>query len=181
MADERRIGYFSQLKWESQFIGGILITNQFSIPLEFKYTEPIIPTKMQKVLFGKALDTYIKDTLVRDQLAKEISLKPVLYIVGHEDRYNLAPIDNRDTVAVQKVPVQQTGVVGKIARIKDREIIVQLEESDFLRLTFATVDETVQQRLAHLIIELSQSMDVAEPLERVEQALKGLCQDDMKA
>src|SRR5262249_3950874 len=141
------------------------------------YTEPIEPTPMQKVLFGKVLDSYIKNTLVRDQLAKEISLKPSLYIVGHEDRYNLNPIEGRDTVALQKVSVPQNGVVGKLARTKDREMIVQLEDSGFLRLTFATLDEAAQQNIVNLVLELSQSMDLVEPLERVASALKTLCQD----
>ncbi len=158
-------------------MGGILVTNHLSIPLEFKYTEPIVPTSMQKILFGKALDKYIKDTLVRDQLAKEIGVKPLLYIVGQEDRYNLSPIDGRDTVAVQKVSIPQAAMVGRMARTKDREVIVQLESSDYVRLTFATLDETVQQKMVNLIIELSQTMDIVEPLERVDNALKSLCQD----
>lgn len=177
MEDEKRLGYFTQLKLDSTFIGGILITDPYSVPLEFKYTEPIVPTPMQKILFGKALDRYIKDHIIRDQLAKDIKLKPAVYIVGHEDRYNLNSIDGRDTVAVQKVPIQQTAMVGRMARTKDREVIVQLEDSEFLRMTFATLDEAVQQKIVNWIIEISQSMDIVEPLERVESALRSLCQE----
>lgn len=165
------------MQWDSKFIGGILITDPLSIPLEFKYTEPIVPTKMQKVLFGRALDNYIKNTLVRDQLAKEISLKPAIYIVGHEDRYHLSPIEGRDTVAVQRMPLPPSNAAGKITRIKDRELIVQLDDSDYLRLTFATADEAAQQKLVSLLVGLHQSMDIVEPLERVGNALKALCQN----
>ena len=178
MDTEKKIGYFSQLKLDASFMGGILITNQFSVPLEFKYTEPIVPTEMQKILFGKALEKYIKSTMIRDHLAKEIGIKPSLYIVGHEDRYHLTPIDGRDTVAVQKVPVPPSAMAGRVARTKDREVIVQLDSSDFVRLTFVTPAEAAQQEIINLLTEFSQNMDVVEPLERVENALRSLCQND---
>jgi hypothetical protein len=181
MEDEKRIGYFSLLKSDAKFVGGIMVTNQFGVPIEFKYTEPIVPTKMQKILFGKVLDKYIRETIVRDQLARAVHLKPLIYILGHEDRSNLGAIEGWDTIAVQKVQINQADMVGRFARTKDREVIVQLEDTDFLRLTFSTLDESVQQKIINLVIELSRGMDIVEPLERVENALRNLCQDSQES
>ena len=131
--------------------------------------------------FGKVLDKYIRETIVRDQLARAVHLKPLIYILGHEDRSNLGAIEGWDTIAVQKVQINQADMVGRFARTKDREVIVQLEDTDFLRLTFSTLDESVQQKIINLFIELSRGMDIVEPLERVENALRNLCQESQES
>jgi len=50
------IGYMSVKKVNDSHIGGILVVNQSGLPIEFKYTDPVIPTQLQKILYGKSLE-----------------------------------------------------------------------------------------------------------------------------
>ena len=40
-------------------MGGLLLTDESGIPLDFRYVEPITPTKLQAVLYGKALESHL--------------------------------------------------------------------------------------------------------------------------
>jgi len=42
----KQVGYFCHLAINEKHMGGILITNQIGVPLEFKYTEPVTATKL---------------------------------------------------------------------------------------------------------------------------------------
>lgn len=75
-----KIGYFASQKNEEQYIGGIMITDHLSIPLEFKYTEPIRPTRIHKIIFGKVLEKYIGDDVIKKNLFKEIKNIPAVFL-----------------------------------------------------------------------------------------------------
>ncbi|MDR2755563.1 MAG: hypothetical protein LBC20_07625 [Planctomycetaceae bacterium] len=62
---------------ESGFIGALLITDQHGLPLEFKCTESIKPTRTQRALYGALLKPYI---------SIKLSIIPLLQRVSNENR-----------------------------------------------------------------------------------------------
>ena len=44
--------------------GGMLVTDAQTKPLEFRCTDPVRPTSLQKVLYGKMLENHVLVTLI---------------------------------------------------------------------------------------------------------------------
>ena len=78
MADSLRLAYFMAVKEGGSYLGGLLVTDSGGIPLDFRYTEPITPTKLQSVLYGKALEPHLKEEVIQKTLLKELKTAPVL-------------------------------------------------------------------------------------------------------
>ena len=53
-----KIGYVVTTSTNLGYLGAILVSDEKGFPLEFQYTDPILPTKLQKVLYGNSLEKY---------------------------------------------------------------------------------------------------------------------------
>ena len=172
-----KIGYLSGIRVDDQFIGGVMITDSTGIPLEFKYTEPIRPTRIHQIIFGRVLERYIHEEVIKKNLLKEVKNTPQFYFVPEiellgEDGGSKVPL-----LALQKTPLPALSGIGEIQRIKDREVLVQPATSTSpLRLTFESPEPDVQEKVLTGIRTFADKMDMMEPFGRVEQALKALCQ-----
>jgi len=67
------------------YLGAILITDYKGFPLEFRYTDPIVPTKIQQVLYGEGLEKYLKIDVITDSLIKALSQDISVLFVEDED------------------------------------------------------------------------------------------------
>lgn len=180
-AGRRQAGYFCHLKVEEKHTGAILVTNQIGVPLEFKYTEPVVVTKLHKILYGSSLERYLHETVIRDRLVREIQSEPEFFLTSFDEREFLSPLGGREMVAVQRLKTGQEEGTGPFTRVRDREVIAQLEDGLGVRLAFSTPDDTVQHYVVTWLQELGRTMDVLEPIERVLLALRSLCGDGKKA
>src|SRR5512142_1481931 len=103
MAETLKLAYFVAMKEGASYLGGLLLTDSSGIPLDFRYTEPITPTKLQSVLYGKALEPHLKEEVIQKTLLKELKGSPDLFILQATE---LAGGWNADTrcpvLAVQK-------------------------------------------------------------------------------
>jgi len=66
------------------FLGAVLVCDTKGFPLEFRYTEPIIPTKIQKVLYGNNLEKYLKVDVILDSLLKVLSSSYDMLVVSDD-------------------------------------------------------------------------------------------------
>jgi hypothetical protein len=177
----RQVGYFRYLKLEGRHLGGILVTNQVGIPVEFKYTEPISTTRIHKILYGATLDKYLHETVIRERLSREIRSVPDYYIAPYDERDFLGLTGGREMMGVQGYSLSTQEPAGPFLRLREREAVVALEDGPVLRVAFSSADETVQRTMAIWLQEIARTMDVLEPLERVANALTSLCAEDGKA
>jgi hypothetical protein len=173
---KKQVGYFCHLKLDEKHMGGILITNQIGVPLEFKYTEPVAATKLHRILYGAVLEKYLRETVIRDRLGKEVRTLPNYFITSYDEKEFLGPIADRETVAVQRYSLPPGEISGSFNPIREREAIIELEEDGlFLRLAFSTSDETVQLNMVVWLQEICRTMDILEPLDRITTALTNIC------
>ena len=173
---EKQVGYFCHLKLDEKHMGGILITNQVGIPLEFKYTEPIVATKLHKILYGSVLEKYLHETVIRDRLVAELRTRPDYFIVPYDEKEFLDSVNGREMVAIQKYNMPPGELSGPFNRVREREAVMELEEdSILLRLAFSTSDETVQHNIAAWLQEIALTMSLLEPMDRITSALKSIC------
>ena len=177
----KHIGYFCHLRVDEKHMGAILVTNQIGVPLEFKYTEPVVATKLHKILYGSVLEKYLHETVIRDRLGREVRSSPNYFIAPYDEKEFLGPIAEREMIAVQRYSLPPGDLSGPFNRIREREAIIELEEERiFLRLAFSTSDETLQHNIAAWLQETARTMDVLEPLDRITSALSSICGEAKK-
>ena len=173
-----QVGYFSYLRIDEKHVGAILVTNQIGVPLEFKYTEPVVATRLHKILYGSVLEKYLHETVIRDRLGREVRATPNFFIAPYDEKEYLGPIAGREMMAIQKYAGPPGEISGPFNRIREREAIVELEEEPvFLRLSFSTSDESTQRSMAAWLQEIARTMDILDPLDRITSALTNLCGD----
>lgn len=176
---EKHVGYFCHLKVDEKHMGGILITNQLGIPLEFKYTEPVVATRLHKILYGSVLEKYLHETVIRDRLVAELRTHPEYFIVPYDEKEFLGSVEGREMVAVQKYNMPAGELSGPFNRVREREAVMELEEdSILLRLAFSTSDEVIQHNIAAWLQEIALTMNLLEPMDRITSALKSICGEE---
>lgn len=177
--DKFKIGYFASQKYEEQYIGGVMVTDSQSIPLEFKYTEPIKPTRIHKIIFGKVLEKYISEEVIKKSLLKEIKNVPSLFFVTELDLLGEDTVNHVPMVALQTTSLPALNAAGEFQRVKDKEIIIQpLTSKNPLKLTFFTPEPDVQEKVMNILRSFIDKIDIYEPFTRVDTALKALCQSN---
>ncbi len=170
----RQIGYFCYQNLHERHFGAVLVTNQIAVPVEFKYTEPIRCSSLHKILYGESLQRYLRQTLIRERLAEALESNAEFFIASYEERDFLTTIGGREMIAVESIGTGSTSTSEVFTRVRERQAIVTLEEGPQLRLAFSTVDDTLQRHIVSWLQELSRTMDLLEPMERVQHALKVL-------
>lgn len=181
MADTLKLAYFVVMKEGASYLGGLLLTDTSGIPLDFRYTEPITPTKLQTVLYGRALEPHLKGEIIQKTLLKELKTPPdLLFLPASELAGGWSGEAKCPVLSVQKTQDPPLSRVGEIFRASSRELLVQVTEgASPLRAIFASfVDLSSQDLAAQKLLEAGYQMEVTEPLERVTSALQALVQPD---
>ena len=62
------LGYVTVEGAEGQFRGASLVVDLRGIPMDFRYTDPIRPSRLERILYGSALDVYLREELILQSL-----------------------------------------------------------------------------------------------------------------
>ncbi len=181
MAEPIKLAYFIAVKEGASYLGGLLITDTSGIPLDFRYTEPITPTRLQSILYGKSLEPHIKEEVIQKTLLKELKTPPDLFILNAAELSGGWSGEQKYPVlAVQKSQEAPLAKVGDSFRAGPRDLLIQLAEGAApLRVMFAaSVDAVGQEQAMVKLLEAGYHMDLTEPLERVTAALQSLVVKD---
>ena len=127
MAESLKLAYFVAMKEGGSYLGGLLLTDTAGIPLDFRYTEPITPTKLQSVLYGKALEPHLKEEVIQKTLLKELKGTPDLFVLEASELAGGWSADTRcPALALQKTQEAPLSRVGEVFRASQREILLQI-------------------------------------------------------
>ena len=174
MTDSLKIGYALSLSTPTGIIGGILVTDEKGFPLEFQYTDPILPTKIQRILYGASLDKYLKVDVILDNLLKVLTNK-VDFIVVEEDQ--MLEYDNSKADIVRIVPVNSSDVKieSQIQKNKENEYFMQFSKiRQPVRVQFqknVNEEDGLFVKIFEAIKLVSSYIDVTEPQVRVTKSL----------
>ena len=156
------------------YIGALLITDYKGFPLEFRYTDPIVPTKIQQVLYGNGLEKYIKIDVILDSLIKAMSSSSKILLVQDEDLLNYK---SEDLIIIRLSPtkVPPLSQVGEVSNVKKNEYLIQTSNaSSPVRIQFADYFSCEGDKFNYAInalIESGSTMNIEEPLGRVYKTL----------
>ena len=181
MSETLKLAYFVAMKEGASYLGGLLLTDTSGIPIDFRYTEPITPTRLQGVLYGKALEPHLKEEVIQKTLLKELKSTPDLFVLPPADMAGGWNGDSKcPALALQKTQEAPLARVGEVFRVSPREVLLQSVEGGApLRVIFAqAVDAPAQDLALQKLQEVAYHKDPVEPLERVYAALQTLVRPD---
>ena len=168
------------------YLGAVLITDQKGFPVEFRYTDPIIPTKIQKVLYGKGIQKYLKVDVILDSLLKILSNNFELLIVSDEELLSYEGELSAPILRISQTKSPIIGEKGALSKIKDTEYLIQTTSSQSpIRVQLREGDKNLSDEnaintMAEFLCNMSDFIDVYEPLSRLKQSIDLICQKDIQ-
>lgn len=172
------LGYVTVEGAEGQFRGASLVVDQRGIPMDFRYTDPIRPSRLERILYGSALDVYLREELILQSLIGAVEVSPSLWICEESDL--LVPLK---TVGKGKAlflsqsshaPLETAGAVESAG--EGEALLIQADSvSAPLRAIFppGTRPDEVKQ-VTVLLVEAARTMVLLEPFGRIRKALSSL-------
>ncbi|MDK2893508.1 MAG: hypothetical protein PWQ21_310 [Thermotoga sp.] len=157
------IAYLDSRKMEGKFIGGLLSVDERGIPVEFKYTDPVVPNELQKILYGSSIDTYLKGELIAKTLLKKMEKKPDFVFVHDPE---LLEVDDRLLLIAERTEKLETPT-----RVSEEEVLLPFKGSS-VKIVGKVSDEDMKK-----LADLLETFDVMEPFQRLERALEYLCSE----
>lgn len=173
--NQNHLGYFACIEKDGRFVGAVMITDDLGIPQEFKYSEPIKPTKIQAILYGGSLHRHIKLNVIRNKLFKSITHKPAYVFIDNTDPSLMGKCEGLDIIMVQRTGYQDLKKVGEIATPKENEMFLKDHDNrDTLRISTSSDSSVALEAVKDYILGFSENFDIAEPMERIERAITAL-------
>ncbi len=160
----------------STWAGGLLITDERGLPVDFRYVEPIRPSKLQKLIYGEALKRYLILEAIAGTLIKAakpeadwvFTSDPLLLEIDSQVQGRFVVIENGQGTSLSGVGEWQVDGPGKLA-------MQVAPEGPAVNLTFHADGEEATEEIAKDLAWLAERLDFTEPLARVQVALKEIC------
>lgn len=153
---ELSLGFLTVLQDEAGFTGGYLVTNAWGRPQEFRLTAPVQPNRVQQILYGATLHDYLFADLIGKTLIEKTGVRPLLVIT---DVPSVLPV--RDRVGIPAVCIGDAPGAITLAHARCTLPISMLKEH---AADGAAIDALLER--------LDASVDLAEPFERIREAVR---------
>ncbi len=178
----KHLGYVIMEASDGTYRGAVLVTDFRGIPADFRYTDPITPSRVERILYGSSLEAYLREELILGSLAGAVEMKPLLWI-GEEEGLGepLARITKTRSVLLAQTnrpPFDTAGMSEK--QNEPGSYIFQADPvSAPLRISFPggkIREEDVKSTVA-LLVEAAETMDLLEPFSRMGKVLSALAEE----
>ncbi len=177
------LGYVLSLSVaEGVFMGGVMVTDAHGLPLEFRYTEPVRATRLQRILYGDVLEKYIHGDVIAGNLIGRLEQKPDLFVVSEPALLDTVGTAGKRAILLLGARVPPLKEFGAVQDISETEYFLQITDSGSpvrIRLP-GPGDAALRAEATRLLTEAGKTMDPTEPLARVEAAIKMLWDDENK-
>lgn len=172
------LGYMVIEGAEGQLRGIAMITDARGIPLDFRYTDPVRPKKLERILYGDSFDTYVKEELILESLLDAVEVEPQIWICSDADILDpLKKASKAKTVMLEESPHVPLDAAGHVENTSDPGVfLIQADENGApLRAEFpsGTRVEEVQQ-VAAMLTEIARSMNLLSPFTRIQRLFSAL-------
>ncbi len=175
--DEIKLGYMViATPVPNTYVGGVMVTDGHGLPVEFRYTEPIQPTKIQQILYGQVLSNYIKREVILETLLKSLETKFTHLLVQDDALLNISD-QGFTLIRLSETQTPNLGEVGETEAVSDTEQLLQSTPGAApIRLQSNSALSGINSPIDYLKAACH-SMDLYEPMKRVEKALTTICQE----
>lgn len=151
--------------------GAILVTDEWSKPLEFRCTAPVRPTHLQRTLYGKSLLPHVLTELIGAPLISSVRESPQLILIADE-----AYFDVRHKVSAPVIRVARPG--GAKAKQEDqnksKSLLLQSASGKFAQVEIEAHWKFVADLASSgdRLRDLFGRWDLAEPFQRLAEGLQ---------
>jgi hypothetical protein len=175
------IGYLAVILQEpTGYLGGVLVADDFGLPLEFRHTMPVRPTKLQRALYGSSLDRYLRSAVITRRLIEGIEHEPAVVLV--DDPVLIGP-GEPPLAHASASGVDPVGPVGHVEPFGGAAagflLQVRADEAPLRLVTEAPPH--VYGDMGGALCRAAQTMDIAEPMQRVRSGLQMIAAGDVAA
>lgn len=181
--NKQLMGYITIESQDNYFRGAALVTDSRGIPTDFRYTEPVRPTKLERILYGSALDIYLREDIILDNLLGAVEIKPSLWIVM--DEALIIPVQRMSKLpavalaASARQPMEQSGQCEPTG--ESGVFMLQADNiSAPLRLTVSPESVSKIQQIAQALTVSAEDMELMEPFTRIARAVEAVAESEAK-
>jgi len=178
VTDNNSLAYIIVEADEGSFRGAALASDLRGIPVDFRYTEPIRPTKLEKVLYGNALEVYLKEELILESLVGAVEVKPALWICKEQNLLMpLRAVTKSRVIMLMNSNHHPLDTAGDFEFTGESGVyLVQADSvSAPLKIMFhSNVTENEVKSVVNLLVNASQTMELTEPFSRIQKALHAI-------
>lgn len=164
-------------------MGGIMVTDSSGLPVEFRYTDPVRATKLQKVLYGDVLEKYIHGEVIAANLISRLEQKPEIFLVADYVLLSMLATAGKKVAALMPTRIPPLAEYGAEQDGAEGDFLLQLSESGSpVRVRVVPGTEPARrEEIAKALVGAGQTMDVLEPIARLEAAVKMLWEEAQAA
>jgi hypothetical protein len=163
---------------DESWTGGLLITDHRGLPLDFRYVEPIRPNKIQKLIYGGALKRYLLLDAIAGTLLKAVNPKVDFIFTDDTLLLELEGKIGGRFIVVENGSIDPLEAIGKYIMDGAGKIDMQVTPSGPpAKLIFPSSDDGDTEKVAEKLASLTRDLNFTEPLSRVGEALKEICQN----
>lgn len=172
------VGFFKLVSTSGRdgFLGALLVTDCISKPLEFRVTLPVKPSAVQRTIYGASLIPHIGVDLCGKPLYEMLETKPSLLLIEDERLLRLS----------QAIP-------GHVVLVRPREDLTQSAQEPSpdtvlsepngrfppISVSYPShYDSPTCQEALRLVKTIFSRIDLLEPFQRIENAVRVLAQED---
>ncbi|HMN99457.1 MAG TPA: hypothetical protein PKD59_08595 [Miltoncostaeaceae bacterium] len=155
---------------DGTYVGGLMVTDVSGLPVDFRYTDPVTPTRLQRALYGAVLDRYLRSEVVLRTLLDALEGPPSLLLVDDADLLGEA-IDGFPVALVAPSKAEPIGPVGAQSAEGAGTFLLQADPSGHPLRVSLPAGSPHEAAVAGALVALSARMDVLEPVARVQDAL----------
>jgi len=152
------------------YLGGILVVDKKGIPIEFKYVEPIRPSRLQTVLYGNTIDRYIRIESVGIPLIESLEHKPAILFI-REEPFTEESKWPFPIISISRYRGTPLGNIGDTKEIEE-DYIIQMDTNPPIRVKLEKRYKERFSEMVPILLEIGQNFDIMEPFSRLEEAFK---------
>ena len=175
------MGYITVDSQEDYFRGAALVTDSRGIPADFRYTEPVRPTKLERILYGTALDIYLREDIILDNLLKAMQVKPAVWILSDEELID--PVQRISKLPALVIAPSNRSPLESSGRYEPTgEEGVFMFQADNIsapfRLTVSADSVSKISQHVQFLAAAAEDMELTEPFTRIARALEAVAETE---
>ncbi len=165
------VGFLSVLRFaEEGYLGGYLVLDRHGHPLSFHCTEPVLPNRVQQILYGAQLEPYLLGRRIGAVLVEKGRPRPGLVLTDRAA--TLAAAQVVDVPLAWVMPREEEAVVAEEALAEQPPREKNVLAFRRWHLMPAEANSAPPEQLCRLLEQLDPALELDEPFQRIALALE---------